>query len=87
MALFFGLAPVSPLLAAYGATVVKHGPGIVMVLAGMGASEEAAPDNWCRTNLPRWSHWNTFRTFACRLSAALLMLSLNWAAQSQPEAV
>ncbi|MCA0998603.1 hypothetical protein [Alloyangia pacifica] len=86
MALFFGLAPVSPLLAAYEATLVKHGPGIAMVLAGIGASEEAAPDNWSRTNLPRLSRWNTFRTLACGLSAALPMLSLSLVAQSQPEA-
>ncbi|WP_138422342.1 anthrone oxygenase family protein [Maritimibacter alexandrii] len=107
MVLFLGLAPVSLLIAAYGAIGVGHGPGTVMVLAGliyfvgcfgvtvafnvpmnealagMDASEKTTGDYWTRTYLPRWTFWNTVRTVACGLSAALLLFSLVWEAQSQ----
>jgi uncharacterized membrane protein len=55
-------------------------------LAGMEASADATLDYWTRTYLPRWSFWNTVRTVACGLSAALLLFSLAWAAQSQAQA-
>lgn len=111
MALFLGLAPVSLLIAVYGAMVVEHGSGTVMMvagmtyfvgcfgvtlafnvpmnesLAGMEASADATLDYWSRTYLPRWTFWNTVRTTACGLSAALLLFSLAWAAQSQAQAV
>jgi uncharacterized membrane protein len=104
MALFLGLAPVSLLITAYGAIVVEHGPGHVMMLSGvtyfvgcfgvtvfanvpmnkilanMDASADATLDYWTGTYLPRWSFWNTVRTVACGLSAALLLFSLIWAA-------
>lgn len=107
MVLFLGMAPVSLLIAAYGAMVVGHGPGTVMMvsgltyfvgcfgvtvffnvpmneaLAGMEASADATRDYWTRTYLPRWTFWNTVRTIACGLSAALLLFALAWAAQSQ----
>lgn len=110
MVLFLGMAPVSLLIAAYGAMVVGHGPGTVMMvagltyfvgcfgvtvffnvpmneaLAGMEASAEATRDYWTRTYLPRWTFWNTVRTIACGLSAALLLFALAWAAQSQTQA-
>lgn len=35
MTLFLGLAPVSLLIAVYGAVVVEHGPGTVTMLAGL----------------------------------------------------
>lgn len=103
MALFLGLAPVSLLIAGYGAMIVGNGPGMVMMLAGltyfvgcfgvtvvfnvpmnetlagMEVSADATLDYWTQTYLPRWSFWNTVRTVACGLSAALLMLSLSWA--------
>jgi uncharacterized membrane protein len=110
MVLFLGLAPASLLIAAYGAIVVGHGPGTVMMLAGltyfagcfgvtvffnvpmnetlagMEAPSDATLDYWTRTYLPRWSFWNTIRTVACGMSAALLLFSLAWAAQSQAQA-
>lgn len=110
MVLFLGLAPVSLLIAAYGAIVVGNGPGMVMMLAGltyfvgcfgvtvffnvpmnealagMDVFEDATLDYWTRTYLPRWSFWNTVRTVACGLSAALLLFSLAWVAQSQAQA-
>ncbi|SNT29881.1 DUF1772 domain-containing protein [Antarctobacter heliothermus] len=111
MVLFLGLAPLSLLIAAYGAIVVENGAGMVMMLAGltylvgcfgvtvvfnvpmnetlagMEASADATLDYWTGTYLPRWSFWNTVRTVACGLSAALLLFSLAWAAQSQAQAV
>ncbi|MAW85420.1 MAG: hypothetical protein CMJ42_02700 [Phyllobacteriaceae bacterium] len=110
MVLFLGMAPVSLLIAAYGAIVVGQGPGTMMILAGltylvgcfgvtvffnvpmnealagMEASADAALDYWNRTYLPRWTFWNTVRAAACALSAALLLFSLTWAAQSQAQA-
>lgn len=107
MVLFLGLVPVSLLIAAYGAIVVGHGPGQVMMLAGlvyfvgcfgvtvffnvpmneklagMETSADATLDYWTRTYLPRWTLWNTVRTIACGLSAALLLVSLVWVAQAQ----
>jgi len=107
MVLFLGLVPVSLLIVVYGAMVVEHGPGTVMILAGltyfvgcfgvtavfnvpmnetlagMEASADATLDYWTGTYLPRWSFWNTVRTVACGLSAALLLFSLAWSAQSQ----
>lgn len=55
-------------------------------LAGMEPSADATLDYWTRTYLPRWSFWNTVRTVACGPSAALLLFSLVWAAQSQAQA-
>lgn len=110
MMLFLGLAPASLLIAAYGAIVVEHGPGLLMslaglayfagcfgvtvffnvpmneTLAGMETSADATRDYWTRTYLPRWSFWNTVRTVACGMSAALMLVSLTWAAQSQAPA-
>lgn len=110
MVLFLGMAPVSLLIAAYGAIGAGHGPGTVMMLAGltylvgcfgvtvflnvpmnetlagMEASADATLDYWSRTYLPRWTFWNTIRTVACALSAALLLFALVWAAQSQTQA-
>ena len=110
MVLFLGLVPVSLLIAAHGVLVVGHGPGSLMMLAGltylvggfgvtvvfnvpmnetlagMEPSADATLDYWSCTYLPRWRFWNTVRTVACGLSAALLLLSLAWAAQSQAQA-
>lgn len=111
MALFLGLAPVSLLIAAYGAFGIGDGAGVLMMLAGLmyflgcfgvtvacnvpmnnalsGMETSAAEtrDYWIRTYLPRWTFWNTVRTIACGLSAALLLFALGWATQSSPQAM
>jgi uncharacterized membrane protein len=106
MVLFIGLAPLSLLIAGYGAFVISDGPGTVMMfagliyfigcfgvtvffnvpmneaLAGMDVSAEATRDYWTDTYLPRWTFWNTVRTIASGLSAALLLFGLLWATQT-----
>jgi len=100
MALFIGMAPLSLLIAGYGAVHVGNGPGTLMLiaglvyfigcflvtvcfnvpmneaLAGMDVSDPATQDYWTSTYLPRWTFWNTIRTVACAVSAALLMFGL-----------
>lgn len=111
MVLFIGMAPVSLAITGYGWFVVGHGPGALLMLAGliyvfgcfgvtvffnvpmnealagMDASSPAARDYWTGTYLPRWTFWNSVRTFACTLSAALLLLGLLWMTQTQARAV
>lgn len=52
-------------------------------LAGMDLSSDATQDYWTRTYLPRWTKWNTVRTLACALAAAMMLFGLFWLAQSQ----
>jgi len=79
------LAGLSYVVGCFGVTVFFNVP-MNETLAGMKASENAAQDYWTRTYLPRWSFWNTVRTVACGLSAALLLFSLVWVAQSTAQA-
>lgn len=80
------LAGLTYLAGCFGVTVVFNVP-MNQTLAGMEASADGKLDYWTRTYLPRWSFWNTIRTVACGLSAALLLFSLTWAVQSQAQAV
>ncbi len=52
-------------------------------LAGMETSSAEAIDYWKGTYLPRWTFWNSIRTLACVISAALLLAGLLWNAQAQ----
>lgn len=56
-------------------------------LAGMELSAEATRDYWTDTYLPRWTMWNTVRTLACALAAAMMLFGLVWLAQSQTRLV
>ena len=56
-------------------------------LAGMELSADATQDYWTGTYLPRWTMWNTVRTIACALAAALLLFGLFWLTQSQARLV
>ena len=80
------LAGLTYLVGCFGVTVVFNVP-MNRTLANMEVSADETLDYWSRTYLPRWSFWNTVRTVACGLSAALLMVSLIWAVQSQAQAV
>ena len=66
----------------FGVTVFFNVP-MNEVLAGMDPSSEATRDYWTGTYLPRWTFWNTVRTMACALSAALLLFALFWTTQAQ----
>ena len=52
-------------------------------LAGMNLSEDTTRTYWTSTYLPRWTFWNTVRTLACAVSAALLLFGLLWMTQAQ----
>jgi len=66
----------------FGVTVFFNVP-MNEALAGMDVSDSATQEYWTGTYLPRWTFWNTVRTFACAASAALLVLGLFWMAQRQ----
>lgn len=70
------------LIGCFGVTVVFNVP-LNEALAGMNLSEDATRAYWTGTYLPRWTFWNTVRTLACGLSAALLLFGLLWMIQAQ----
>ena len=70
------------LVGCFGVTILFNVP-MNEALAGMDLSSEATRDYWTGTYLPRWTFWNTVRTFACALSAALLLVGLLWMTQAQ----
>ncbi len=65
------------LLGCFGVTVLFNVP-MNEALAGMDLTDPVARDYWLETYLPRWTFWNTVRTLACGLSAALLLAGLSW---------
>lgn len=79
------LAGLTYFFGCFGVTVVFNVP-MNGTLAGMDAADDPTREYWARTYLPRWTFWNTIRTVASCLSAALLLFSLAWAAQSQAQA-
>jgi len=60
----------------FGVTAVFNVP-MNEALAKMEPSVPATQDYWAGTYLPRWTRWNTIRTIACVLSAALLLSGLS----------
>jgi len=70
------------LVGCFGVTVLFNVP-MNEALAGMELSEDATRAYWKGTYLPRWTFWNTVRTLACGLSAALLLSGLLWMIQAQ----
>ena len=67
------------LFGCFDVTVVFNVP-MNEALAGMDPTQEPARAYWSGTYLPRWTFWNSVRTFACVLSAGLLLLALTSAA-------
>lgn len=70
----------------FGVTVLFNVP-MNEALAGMDASSAAARDYWTGTYLPRWTFWNSIRTAASAVSAALLLFGLLWMTQNQTQPV
>ncbi len=70
------------LVGCFGVTVVFNVP-MNQALAGMELSSEATRDYWLQTYVPRWTFWNSVRTAAAAVSAALLLFGLLWMAQTQ----
>ena len=63
------------IIGCFGVTIVFNVP-MNEALARMDASSADAQDYWSKTYLPRWTVWNSVRTVACAVSAALLLFGL-----------
>ena len=111
MALFLGMAAVSPIIAGYGAFGLSGPAGMLVTLAGlvyligcfgvtvffnvpmnealgrMEMSSDTTRDYWLQTYVSRWTFWNSVRTIACALSAALLLLGLLFMTRGQAQPV
>lgn len=70
----------------FGVTVFFNVP-MNEALAGMDVTADKTRDYWTGTYLPRWTFWNTVRTVASSVSAALLLFGLLWATQTQAQAI
>ena len=77
-----GLAALVYLIGCFGVTVVFNVP-MNEALAGMDLSLDATRDYWSSTYVPRWTFWNSVRTGAATLAAALMLIGLLWMTQSQ----
>lgn len=78
------LAGLVYLVGCFGVTVFFNVP-MNEALAGMDRSEGATRDYWLQTYVPRWTFWNSVRTGASILAAALLLFGLLWMTQSQAQ--
>ena len=76
-----GVAALVYLVGCFGVTVAFNVP-MNEALAGMDLAEASTQSYWRGTYLPRWTFWNSVRTGAAALSAALLLFGLLWMAQS-----
>jgi uncharacterized membrane protein len=68
----------------FGVTVAFNVP-MNQALAGMELSSEGTRDFWLQSYVPRWTFWNSVRTGAAALSAALLLFGLMWMTQTQSQ--
>ena len=75
-------AAVIYLVGCFGVTVFFNVP-MNEALAGMNSPSEATQTYWRETYVPRWTFWNSVRTVASAMSAALLLTGLGWMTQSQ----
>jgi len=80
------LAALVYLIGCFGVTVAFNVP-MNQALAGMDLTSEATRDYWLQTYVPRWTFWNSVRTAAAALSAALLLFGLAWMTQAQTQQV
>lgn len=71
------------LVGGFGITVACNVP-LNNTLASMEAGSPDTHRFWFDTYLPRWTFWNTVRTVACVISAAMMQIGLFWASQSSP---
>ncbi|MEL7344950.1 MAG: anthrone oxygenase family protein [Pseudomonadota bacterium] len=72
------------LVGCFGVTVFFNVP-MNEALAGMETATGSTRDYWLETYVPRWTFWNSVRTVACVVSAALLLFGLLWMTQSQSQ--
>jgi uncharacterized membrane protein len=78
------LAALVYLFGCFGVTVAFNVP-MNQALAGMELTSEATRDYWLQSYVPRWTFWNSVRTGAAALSAALLLFGLLWMTQTQSQ--
>ncbi len=71
------------LVGCFGVTVFFNVP-MNEALAGMEVSSDTTRDFWLRSYVPRWTFWNSVRTAASAISAALLLVGLTILTQSTP---
>lgn len=76
------LAGLIYLIGCFGVTVRCNVP-MNETLAGMEASAEITRAYWTDTYLPRWTFWNSVRTLACGIAAALLLAGSSWMIHAQ----
>lgn len=76
------LAGIIYFVGCFGVTVFFNVP-MNETLSRMDARSDATRSYWTGTYLPRWTFWNSIRTVACALSAALLLFAILWANQIQ----
>jgi uncharacterized membrane protein len=81
-----GVAALVYLIGCFGVTVAFNVP-MNEALAGMELGAETTRDYWLQSYVPRWTFWNSVRTGAAALSAALLLFGLLWMAQTQSQPV
>ena len=74
------------LIGCFGVTVFLNVP-MNEALAGMELSSGTTRNYWLQTYVPRWTFWNSVRTIASTVSAALLLFGLLWITQSQSQPV
>ncbi len=72
------------LIGCFGVTVFFNVP-MNEALAGMEMSSGTTHDYWLQTYVPRWTFWNSVRTFASAVAAVLLLFGLLWMTQSQTQ--
>ncbi len=72
------------LIGCFGVTVFFNVP-MNEALAGMEMSSDTTRDYWLQTYVPRWAFWNSVRTIACAVSAALLLFGLLSMIQAQAQ--
>lgn len=70
------------LIGCFGVTLLFNVP-MNEALAGKVLSMEATRDYWLQIYVPRWTFWNTVRTVASTVSAALLLVGLLWLTSPQ----
>jgi len=80
------LAGLCYLIGCFGVTVFFNVP-MNEALAGMEMTGANTRDYWFQTYVPRWTFWNSVRTMACAVSAALLLFGLVWMTQGQAQSV
>lgn len=73
--MLIALAGLTYLCGCFGVTLFFNVP-MNEALASMELSDGQTQDYWSQSYLPRWTFWNTVRTLACAVSAALLLCGL-----------